>query len=335
MKPIIIHQTDLFHFHNDPDDHFDLACQYALSFAGYTELKGILVDYPPPYFGDPSIQSINQMNYITGLSVPIAVGTPELYNTTNSEYSRTVGYYSGVNMLITTMENACGPVHIHIVGSCRDVAIAAKLKPDLFREKCAAIYLNAGSSAPGSVPEYNVSVDPASYSAIFKIACPVYWMPCFEYAPSSDIPFKMGEYGTYYYFNQSEILPYLSESVQKMFLYALSKSSDINWLSYLRKPMDNVMFEKFCSDDRSMYCTGGFFHSAGITVNKQGDITMSDEDLIISFIPVELDCDDKGYVKWNITDKPTNRYIYKINDIKLYKSAMTKAMKALLCKLPL
>jgi Inosine-uridine nucleoside N-ribohydrolase len=329
MKPIIIHQTDLFHFHNDPDDHFDLACQYALAFADYTDLKGILVDYPPVWFGDPAIQSINQMNYITGLSMPVAVGTSEPYNPENLTLS------SGTNMLINTLENSPQPIHIHIVGSCRDVAIASKLKPDLFREKCGAIYLNAGSSAPDSIPEYNVSVDPISYSAIFEIDCPIYWMPCFEYAPSNEVPFRMGEYGTYYYFNQSEILPYLSERVQKMFLYALSKSPDVNWLSYLNKPIDNAMFEKFRADNRSMYCTGGFFHSAGLYITKDGDITESCDNPIIDFIPVELKCDDKGYVEWSITDKQTNRYIYKVNDLELYKSAMTKAMKTLLCKLPL
>ena len=47
MKVTVIHQTDLFHHHADPDDHWDLACQYALAYLGKTELKGILLDFPP------------------------------------------------------------------------------------------------------------------------------------------------------------------------------------------------------------------------------------------------------------------------------------------------
>lgn len=31
MATPLIHQTDLFRLHNDPDDHFDLACVYTLA----------------------------------------------------------------------------------------------------------------------------------------------------------------------------------------------------------------------------------------------------------------------------------------------------------------
>lgn len=37
------------------------------------------------------------------------------------------------------------PAVVHVLGSCRDVAMAAELEPELFAAKCAALYLNAGS----------------------------------------------------------------------------------------------------------------------------------------------------------------------------------------------
>ena len=40
--------SDLFRPHNDPDDHWDLACAYALAYQGRAELQGILIDYPQP-----------------------------------------------------------------------------------------------------------------------------------------------------------------------------------------------------------------------------------------------------------------------------------------------
>ena len=38
----IIHSTDLFHPHDDPDDHFDLACLFALK---EFNVKGIVARY--------------------------------------------------------------------------------------------------------------------------------------------------------------------------------------------------------------------------------------------------------------------------------------------------
>ena len=48
MTHPIIHQTDLFHPHGDPDDHFDLAAVFALAAQGRLDLRGIVIDYPPP-----------------------------------------------------------------------------------------------------------------------------------------------------------------------------------------------------------------------------------------------------------------------------------------------
>ena len=297
-------------------------------------------DYPPIEFGDPSIQAVNQMNYITGLSVPVAIGKSEPMK----EAGDCIRYYgfspefSGINMILEALDKSQSPVVIHIAGSCRDIAIAARLEPALFKEKCRAIYLNAGASSPDSKPEYNVSLDPYSYSVIFGLECPIYWMPCFEYAPEPpEWQFKMGQYGTYYRFMQDEILPYLSEKVQKYFLYALGKVTDNKWLTYLNDPLNDRMLEHFCKSNRSMYCTGGFFNAAGKTVKMNGEIINLDacsKDAVFTFEPVEIECDERGYVKWNITDTAANRFIFKINDLSSYQSAMTKAMKSLLMSLP-
>lgn len=339
MKPAVIHQTDLFHSYNDPDDHWDLACQYALAYSGDIELKGILIDYPPMEFGDPSIQAVNQLNYITGLSVPVAVGVSEPMKVNDGlmPSDRLTPGYSGINMVLDALKQAPEPVVIHIVGSCRDIAIAAKLHPGLFKEKCGAIYLNVGSSSPDSKLEYNVALDPVSYSAIFGIECPIYWMPCFEVAPEPPgWQFEMGQYGTYYKFLQGEILPGLSEPLQKYFLYALGKATDNKWLSYLRDPLNKRMLDFFSKLERSMYCTGGFFHTAGKTVTAAGNIVNlrdNPKDPVFSFEPVEIECDEKGFVKWRFSEHATNRYIFKVNDLSRYQPAMTCAMKSLLMQI--
>ena len=74
----VIHVTDLHRPHIDPDDHWDLACVYALAYRGDIELLGVLIDYPPAQRQDRNsdIAAVAQMNHITGLSIPIAVERP-------------------------------------------------------------------------------------------------------------------------------------------------------------------------------------------------------------------------------------------------------------------
>ena len=72
---------------------------------------------------------------------------------------------------IDTLRSAEDMVTVHIAGSCRDVAAALVQEPALFEEKCASIYLNAGSSTESSVLEWNVRQDPLSYSRIFSARC--------------------------------------------------------------------------------------------------------------------------------------------------------------------
>jgi hypothetical protein len=236
------------------------------------------------------------------------------------------------------MEQAECPVIIHIVGSCRDVAIAAKLHPSLFAEKCKAIYLNVGSSSPGSKPEYNVSLDPYSYSVIFGLQCPVYWMPCFEFTPEPpEWQFNMGQYGTFYKFTQGDILPYLSENLQKYFLYALTKSTESRWLTYLQDPINKRQLDFFCDLERGMYSTGGLFHAAGKTITSNGEIVHLNEgraDAVFTYEPIEISCDEDGCVTWNFSENVGNRFIFKVNDLSMYKSAMTSAIKRLLMKIP-
>jgi hypothetical protein len=78
-RPVrLIHQTDLFRPYNDPDDHFDLACVYALAERGAIDLAGILCDSPPPWLkGDPDVTSAAMLSHLTGMATPFVVGMPQ------------------------------------------------------------------------------------------------------------------------------------------------------------------------------------------------------------------------------------------------------------------
>lgn len=166
----VVHETDLFRPHGDPDDHWDLACQYALAKMGKIELKAVLLDYAPSNRrGDPDVQALAQLSWITGIPVPFGVGQSGI--STNPR--------SGLRLLKRTLEESTEPVVIHITGSCHDLVLAAELWPGLIRTKVKAVYLNSGSAEERKgEKEYNVKLDPLSYSKVFALPCPVYWLPC-------------------------------------------------------------------------------------------------------------------------------------------------------------
>ncbi len=223
-KVAMVHVTDLFRPFADADDHWDLACTYALARRGDVDLLGIIIDYPPKPEYDPDVQAVAQMNYLAGLSAPVIVGSPRRIDLSEVDRPENKAAIGAVRAIIDILRNASQPVVIHILGSSRDVALAGKLEPKVFAEKCAGVYLNAGSGTPDKTLaarlEYNVALDPVSYAAIFELPCPVYWMPCFEVVPGpQDTSFAVAKYGTYYRFQQKEILPRLSPRLQNYFAF--------------------------------------------------------------------------------------------------------------------
>jgi len=333
-KTSVIHQTDLFHPHNDPDDHWDLACQYALAARGNIDLCGVLLDYPPEGrgYGPPAVQAVAQMNSLTNLSVPIGVGLPQkAANAAELNDMLTANrHLSGVNMVLDILRRSEVPVAIHIVGSARDIAAAAHKDPALFRDKCKGLYLNAGASNPVSGLEYNVTLDPFTYSLMFALPCPVYWMPCFDMVND---PAQVGEFGTFYKFRQDEILPSLRSGAQNFFTYALTRDAKNSWLSAIDAPVDADALSAAGQEWRNMWCTGGFLHTAGLTVLRDGAIAplgASPDEEVFRFEPISITCAADGVTDWRLDDAAANRFIFRVLDVAAYQAAMTTAMRTLL-----
>jgi hypothetical protein len=343
LKIPVLHVTDLFRPHMDPDDHWDLACVYALACRGDIELKGVLIDYPPEGSNDrnPDIMAVAQMNLISGISAAVSVGSSVPFESRDEAKAQTrPADQNGAQMVLDVLQSSPEPVVINILGSSRDVAIAGKKDPNLFAAKCAAIYLNAGTGSAdmssASKLEYNVTLDKSAYAAIFDLPCPVYWMPCFEELESRREQ-VVREYGTHYVFRQDEILPHLSDRVQKYFAYMFGRYTDCNWLHYMKAEKDEALLSKVCGMYRHMWCTGGFLHTAGYTVSRDGEIVPLSEKSylpVFTFDPIKVRCDSNGVMEWTHDDNSRNRFIFHIRDTDNYQSAMTKAMKSLLMTLP-
>ena len=334
----VLHATDLFRPHMDPDDHWDLACVYALAHLGEIDLKAVVIDFPPKD-RDPDVAAIAQLNYITHLTAPAVVGSrlPLKSRDDVQSYAGPTDH-SAAGLVLEVLRTSAEPVIINITGCCRDIAIAGKRDPGLFSRKCAGIYLNAGTGSPDKTiaakAEYNVSLDRIAYAAIFDLPCPVYWMPCFEQMQS---PWEVREFGTFYRFRQAEILPHLSDKMQNYFAYMLGKITTTKWLQYLTGKKDSNLLAECGRNFRNMWCTGGFLHAVGKTASRSGDIVRLNKagvSGVFAFDPIKVRCDDNGVTQWTMDRKSKDRYVFHILDVENYQSAMIKAMKSLLTTLP-
>lgn len=339
-----LHVTDLFRPPMDPDDHWDLATQYALAWQGRVDLRGVMIDHPNAgWTKAPDIGAVAQMNHITGKAVPVVIGSPRAPTAEALRTGASAAELAGVRAFLDLMRQAPRPVAIHVVGSCRDVALAAHLEPELFAQQCVGIYLNAGSGTPDPQKaqrlEYNVNLDPANYAALFEVPCPVYWLPCFEVV--SSVPAEMervAAYGSFYHFRQSDILPHLSDRVQNYFMsmYDGGKAADALWLQQLAVPKNAEALAAQGNRDRNMWCTAGFLHAAGLTVTKVGEIVPLDSarEPVFAFDPIRVKCSAAGVTEWTKDPQSKNRFMLRVTDVERYQSAMTAALKALLSKLP-
>ncbi len=348
----LVHFTDLFRPHADPDDHFDLATAYALAFQGRLDLRAVVIDHPPADFErDPDVLAVAQMNRITGLPVPVVTGSARR-PATGEAASVAKGEAAGASVLLDVLRASPRPVAVTVVGSARDVALAGRQEPELFAAKCAGIYLNSGSGTRDKVKaaflEYNVGLDPASYAAVFDIPCPLFWMPCFEVAPGQGRPFAGGEFGTYYRFLQKDLLPALAPRVQNYFAFmfkqgesdwAQQSEDDMlrpNWLRYLEGPKEAALFERQEKAYRNMWSTAGFFHAAGLAVTGEGKLgpVGAATQPLYTFDPVRVRCGADGVTEWSPDPESKRRFIFHVRDAAKYPGAMTAALKTLLSTLP-
>ncbi len=336
-----IHITDLHRPHNDPDDHWDLACAYALAHRGDIELKAVVIDYPPENQPEwnPDLAAVAQMNRITGLVVPVVVGTPHPVKSRDDAqpYASPVDH-QGIDLILDILRTSERPVAIHVIGGCRDIAVAGRKAPDLFARNCAGVYLNAGTGEPKKTSdarlEYNVTLDRFAYEAVFDLPCPVYWMPCFQTLDGAD-PWRTAEFGTYYRFRQGEILPHLSRRVQSYFAYMFARRTDQNWLRVLEGKPDEAVLADQAAKDRNMWCTAGFFHAAGYTITPDGrTLAQGDDDAVFSFDPIRLLGTGPDGSDWTSDPTAANRFIFHVRNVDRYGPAATQAMKSLLATLP-
>jgi len=178
--------------------------------------------------------------------------------------------------------------------------------------------------------EWNVALDPSAYRHIFELPCPVYWMPCFDDLAK----FEAQTHGTYWRFQQGEVLRHVSPLLQNYFLYAFSRNTDQRWLSQILNSVNQQVLETQSNSWRNMWCTAGFLHLAGLTATTNGELVeqanIGDSETLFHFRPVKVHLEDSGMHRWELTDQPNNHFLFEVNDIQTYMRQMPVVLRKLL-----
>lgn len=299
----IIYTTDLYHPHQDPDDHYDLATLFALP---EFDIRAIVIDRGELGKDRPGVCAIEQMMKISGRAVPYALGMVQ-----NVRWS---GYYPddellGVHLIIKAVRETQKPVTIFTTGSLRDVCAAYYREPELFQKKVARLYINAGHSS--GMEEWNVKLEPAAYFRMVRAHLPVYWMPCFG----------DGGYQTFWKFRQSDVLETAPLSVQNFFVYALTKAplNELDPIQALERPIPNDVKQKIWADERNMWCTAGFLHAVG----RENDTFSFEKKWVLLN-------ENEGKTVFSPNEEGVELLTFHQRDPEAYNKSMTETLRALL-----
>jgi hypothetical protein len=303
----IVYSSDLYHPHDDPDDHFDLATLFAIS---EFDIRGIIIDTGPGGAGRPGFVAVQQMMHITGRIVPYTAGLVANLRSQGDRAEHQPGAaQGGVNLILKTLRESQTPVTIFTTGSLRDVAAAYNREPGLFRKKTARLYINIGHA--GGDLEWNVKLDPHAFVRILDSPLPVYWVPCF------------GPDGleSHWQFRQGDVLETAPLAVQNYIVYALTKASpnQRDPIKALTEPIPQPIRDKVWAENRSMWCTAAFLHAAGR------------ENPTFTFTRVRVHLDNNGTTR--ITHGPDGLQTLTIRrgDPGLYAASMRETLREL-CK---
>ena len=172
----LVYSTDLFHPHDDPDDHLDLATVFAIP---EFDLKAILLDQGDKQLRKPGRIPVEQMFALTGRRVPYAAGLgAKLRTPSDTGLDQPKEFQGAVELFLKVLRDSDRPVRVVAVGSVRDIAAAFNREPELLRKKVEALYLVIGNAKIGGI-EYNVELDRQAFRAVLRSKLPIYWFPCF------------------------------------------------------------------------------------------------------------------------------------------------------------
>lgn len=338
-KVPLIYCTDLFHPHDDPDDHFDLATIYALP---EVQVLGIVLDQGANQEKRPGNIPVSQLNALTGRKVPTAIGLSQaLRNPQDTGQDQPEPYQAGVRMILESLRSSPEPVTILTVGSVRDIAAAFYREPELFRQKVRRIGIYIGEASDETFVEYNVGLDPQAYVGLMRSGLPIYWLPCFD----GGIWQNRG-HASFWQASHADLLRQAPPELVQYFIYALERDTS-DPMAFVRAAVDPVRQQRLFEQTRNLWCTATFAVLLGrdlqlvngkyqtVPRKPAREIDLSLTNALFQFEPVDVTITDTGVVRYGKGPGSHTVWLFKIRDTANYARGMTEATAALLQEFPI
>lgn len=334
----VIYCTDLFHPHDDPDDHFDLAALYALP---ELEVKCIVLDQGAKQREKPGRIPVAQLNRLSGRDVPVVSGlaTP-LRHPQDAGAEQPAEFQEGVDAIVRTLREADRLVTIIAAGSLRDVAAAWNREPNLLRSKVGMLLLFIGEASDAEFREYNVGLDPAAFVAVMRSRLPIAWVPCFDGGL-----WQNAGHASFWQASHADLLANAPPPLIQYFIYALEHER-ADPAAFLEQPVNSDRQTKLFAQTRNLWCTAIFGAVAGRRViERDGRFaslpappdqprSLFADHGVFGFRGLYVEIGDDAVVR--SSDKAGASWVWRfeILDRDRYPRAMTEATAGLLASFP-
>lgn len=333
----VIYCTDLFHPHDDPDDHFDLATLYAMP---ELDIKGVVLDQGRKQLERPGRIPVSQMNKITGRNVPAAIGLADPLKSPDDQALDQPALFQGaVELIVQTLRASSRPVCIATLGSVRDVVCAFNREPGLFRTNVAMVLAFIGEASDGKFQEYNVGLDPQAFVGLMRSGLPVYWVPCFDGGL-----WQNRGHASFWRASQRALLEGATPEVIQYFIYALEKES-AEPLAFLSRPVEPERQARLFAGTRNLWCAAVLGVMSGREVVFDGSkwtsvlpqsnraAAVAGRKPLFEFPEVEILVSDAGAVSCGQVPGSHKVRRFEVRDSAQYEQGMVEATTELLSSL--
>jgi hypothetical protein len=332
----VIYCTDLFHPHEDPDDHFDLAAVFAFP---QLDIRGIVLDQGGQQMRRPGRIPVSQMSVLTGRKVTVATGLEHpLRSPTDPALDQPAVCQGGVELILRSLRESATPVMIATVGSVRDVVAAFNRDADLFRAKAGKLLVFIGEATDPAFREYNVALDPQAYVGLMRSGLPIYWVPCFDGGL-----WQNAGHASFWQAQHEALLQRADPRLVQYFIYALEKET-ADPLAFLSSPVDPVRKARLLAGTRNLWCTAIFGVLADCAVAVDGADTRfvplkssgparPGGNELFGFTQLDVSITDDAVIRYGATQDARQVWRFEIRHRARYAEAMTRATAELLAGL--
>jgi hypothetical protein len=333
----VIYCTDLFHPHDDPDDHFDLATLYAMP---ELDIKGVVLDQGRKQLERPGRIPVSQLNQITGRKVPAVIGLADpLKSPDDKALDQPAQFQRAVDLIVRTLRASRRWVCIATAGSVRDLVSAFNREPGLFRTNVAMVLAFIGEASDAKFQEYNVSLDVQAFVGLMRSGLPVYWVPCFDGGL-----WQNRGHASFWRASQRMLLEGAAPGVIQYFVYALEEER-ADPVGFLSRPVEPERKERLFVGTRNLWCAVVLGVASGReVVYERGKWTSvppwrnkaaagAGRTSLFGFSEVDILVSDTGEVSYGKGPGSHKVQRFEVSDSAQYERGMAEATAALLSSL--